>query len=659
MFKIMRQPRSIPRPCTWAALALCLCAARSLRPSEEITEPPHLGLLQTSLVLVKRAGTKKSSPPEGKSKAEGVTPPLQRKSRRLSTAFASRIAKVLPQNNIPLQDAGDKILMSPAVRELLVFGFGIFAMLGAADWYRFYCLRVEEAARSGGTEAAAASLLGSAGSIDERIADAKAAERSKPREKMEWSTLGLVALTSYRFYTGFLSASWLPYLLAMEGADLWKENQSLFMGVAKLIYGLTILTNPLFGLLGDRAVRLSHGVGRRLFLRCGVAISALGILGCVMADRYHNFYLFVAGILLWRIGEALNDVTAEALVPELVPQSQYAVASAAKATSFLLGGVFAYILLMVMTDYHYTWLYWAYTGGMLIFALPCQLLLSDDGPLQSTAALAREPFLQTLQKAYVAPAFIDGYFPQLCLGVFVFSFGTSPMFFLLLMIRDLVGIDNQVQLQESFSTSSIIFFIAAAAATVVGGLSDKRQMPEEQEQSETSTAGIKDPLVLIRRVNCVMYVGVAYAVVALALPVVCLFEQHQTRMWIFYVFALLLGSAFGSGFARFQDITWQLIPPGVDVANAMGFNIMCRLFGVGVGNFIAGVVLEFYMIPEQVDWYLQPHSKSLPLYRPMGYIVMCTFCAAVSVFSSWIMSRIANGVKLSLDQSMQAPRHAG
>jgi len=59
----------------------------------------------------------------------------------------------------------------------------------------------------------------------------------------------------------------------MEGENLWAEKQSLFMGIAKLIYGATILLNPLFGLVGDQAVALSHCVGRRLFVRVGVSVA--------------------------------------------------------------------------------------------------------------------------------------------------------------------------------------------------------------------------------------------------------------------------------------------------------------------------------------------------------------------------------------------------
>lgn len=543
----------------------------------------------------------------------------------------------------------------------MAFGFTLLAILALRDWVRFWNLA------SNADAGAAKTLLIANGVIDKRIAqNSEKAEAEEPQELPGWSMFGLVALTSYRFFTGFLSATWLPYLLAMEGADLYPENQSAFMGVAKLIYGLTILTNPLFGLIGDHAVCLSHGVGRRVFLRTGVVVAGCGIFICFLADQYRQFYFFVIGIVIWRVGEALNDVTTEALVPELVPQSQYAIASAAKATSFLLGGVSAYITLIFMTGYHYTWLYWAYGLGMLIFSLPCQVLLDNDAPMKGKDGRLRDSFGQLLQKAYIAPAYIEGYFPQLCLGIFIFSFGTSPMFFLLLMIRDLVGTSDPIRLQNHFSASSIIFFISAAVAAVVGGLSDKAQKAAITEASTDTVLGIQDPQVLISRLRSVFRVGISYAVIAMLLPLVCLFEEESTRIRAFYACSVLLGYAFGSGFARFQDITWQLIPAGVDVANAMGFNIMCRLFGVGVGNFIAGLLLELFEYPNHVhsltDWRLEHDDMSTldssPVYRPMGYVVMCATCAVGSLVSSCICDNIRAGVQRELesDQSMPLSR---
>jgi hypothetical protein len=301
-----------------------------------------------------------------------------------------------------------------------------------------------------------------------------------------------------------------------------------------------------------------------------------------------------------------------------------------------------------MTDYHYTWLYWAYAIGMLIFAVPCQVLLNNDQPLRGTTARLREPFSQLLQKAYIAPAYIDGYFPQLCLAISIFSLGTSPMFFLLLMIRDLVGTSDPVQLQHIFSAGSIAFFISAAVATVVGGLLDKAQRTDKSRKSinvDSHDSLLQDPHILISRLQCVSRVGISYAIVAALLPLVCIFEAQSARIWAFYVCALLLGHTFGAGFARFQDITWQLIPAGVDVANAMGFNIMCRLFGVGIGNFIAGALLEFFKFSEEA------HLHSTKWYNRFDTAAALHVSLPVYLVSSYIVCNIAKRIQLELDHT--------
>ncbi|CAE7704817.1 unnamed protein product, partial [Symbiodinium sp. CCMP2456] len=56
-------------------------------------------------------------------------------------------------------------------------------------------------------------------------------------QSASWSVCGVACLMAYRLYTGFNTATWLPYLLAREGEDLWYEDQAAFMGLAKLIYG--------------------------------------------------------------------------------------------------------------------------------------------------------------------------------------------------------------------------------------------------------------------------------------------------------------------------------------------------------------------------------------------------------------------------------------
>lgn len=539
---------------------------------------------------------------------------------------------------------GEKDLASPGLRNVVLFGFVAILLMGARDWMRFSSL-------SANTEETSTSTL--LMDASKQIPDSKQSVHGG--DMVEWSTFSLVCLTSYRFYTGFLSATWLPYLLAMEGADLYSSNQSLFMGVAKLVYGVTILANPLFGLIGDRAVTLSHGVGRRLFLRAGIVVAGCGIMVCVLADMHRYFFCFIFGILLWRIGDALTDVTTEALVPELLPHSQFGAASIAKATQFLLGSIFGFVALMWMNDYHYTWLYWAYLVGMVTMAIPCQVMLWDDSPTNGSSAHKSGPFLKTLEQAYFSPAELPGWFPRACLAVTMFSFGTSPMFFLLLMLRDLVGSVEPTQLNVEFSTCSIVFFVAAAVAVIINGVLDHKKSSPQAPRTGTKNEEL-DKEVLASRLTSVVYVTIGYAIVCMLLPTVVLFDDEAIRYSVFAFLAMLLGCCFGSGFARFQDINWQLIPNGADVANCMGFNIMCRLFGVGLGNFAAGVMLDLFEYPESQRswqrWYLEgSHSSNVlvQVYQPQGYVVMCCGSAFVCLICGYLCHTIVTGLRKEIE----------
>jgi hypothetical protein len=535
---------------------------------------------------------------------------------------------------------GHKKVESPSLRKTVLLAFLVLTCLTFCDWYRFMLLHKAD------SDAHAAALLMSGSHGKAPVVEEKQSAQQADRVPI-WF---LIALGSYRFYTGFLAATWLPYLLAMEGNDLYHENQSLFMGVAKLIYGLTILTNPLLGLIGDRAVALSHGVGRRMFLRTGMAIAGCGMYGCFLADYHHYFYCFVVGITLWRIGDATTDVTTEALMPEMVPSSQFTDASNIKSALFVLGGIFGYVALILMEDYHYTWLYLAYAFGMLIFSIPTQVLLADDAPLRGRSTQQAEGFLMSMHKAYIAPAFQDSWFPKLALAIFIFGFGTSPMFFLLLMIRDLVGTTNPVHLQNQFSTSSIMFFVAAAISTVIGGLIDKWNAPNQSSKEE------QEQRVLISRLTAVVYVSGFYGLVCLAIPTVSLFHSSSARVSIFYCCAVLLGASFGSGFARFQDLTWRLLPAGNDSAKAMhmGFSLMCRLFGVGLGNFVAGWLLDWFTIknhggPSHGAMNGAAVTDLDKVYKPIGYVVMMCTCAVACSGSLWVALRIKWGLLAKIE----------
>mmetsp|Transcript_21616 Transcript_21616/g.50498 ORF Transcript_21616/g.50498 Transcript_21616/m.50498 type:complete len:615 (+) Transcript_21616:210-2054(+) len=447
-----------------------------------------------------------------------------------------------------------------------------------------------------------------------------------------WSKPAIFALTSYRFYTGFLSATWMPYLLAMEGRALMDERQSVFMGTAKLIYGLSILLNPVFGLVGDQAATVSRWSGRRSFILLGVAAGGLGIYGCLVAASIEDLRWYLAGVVLWMLGEAMADVTTETLVPELLPRSQYEVSSQIRSLNFLLGGLLGYVALIAFRGWHFSWLYYAYLFTMLLcaFLSLCLIDAEDLGKSQvraSASTVVESPSLKALVvQAYVSPARCEGGFPRACLCQFIFSLGSAPMFFLLLMIRDIVGIQDEVVLQTHFGAISILFFIAAALASVLGTIAAKAACDASDDAADEAADGEGNAdegageTLPASRWHMMISSTAAFGAIALAIPFQGLFPTQGQRVVAFYIVAALWGLSFGSVYARFQECTWSLLPSGVDIANAMGYAAMCKLAGVGIGNFVAGYIL---------DGFVKGHHS----YQLRGYFIMCA-CCAIAVFAS-------------------------
>jgi MFS family permease len=457
-------------------------------------------------------------------------------------------------------------------------------------------------------------------------------------ELRPWSTRAIVALTSYRFYTGFLNSTWMPYLLAMEGSWLMDERQSLFMGSAKLIYGLSILLNPVFGLLGDQSAAISHWSGRRLFILVGVAVSGLGIYGCMVASHLHSVTWYLIATVLWMLGEAMADVTTETLVPELLPRSQYELSSNIRALNFLIGGLVGYVMLLAFRHFHYSWVYYAY---LLLMILCAGLSLVFISAAQSTRPAVRnlDSWSEMLVKAYILPTRVEGGFPRACLCLFIFSLGSAPMFFLLLMLRDIVGVHPQHTLQKHFSIVSIVFLGCAAAASTVGALYSQDATDDESEHETkagragsaadtfSATSGRQQgPQVAVNtwRWPLMVMSTALFGFTCLLIPCTGLFDDAETRLRTFYMVACLLGVSFGSVYSRFQDCTWSLLPTKTDVANLMGFAGMSKLAGVGIGNFAIGMILDaFIMDPSRVSVGGNEH------YEFRGYLWMCGFCAFV------------------------------
>jgi diazepam-binding inhibitor (GABA receptor modulating acyl-CoA-binding protein) len=327
----------------------------------------------------------------------------------------------------------------------------------------------------------------------------------------------------------------------------------------------------------------------------------------------------------------------------MVPRSQFALASSIKASSFLCGGLLGYGLLYCMADVHYSWCYYAYLFCMFTFSIPPLLMLTNDAPMAPNPHRKGNSFLTNIVKSYTTPCTYEGGFPEANFGAFIMACGTAPMFFLLLIIRDLIGIHGKVELQQNFAITSVIFFIFAAAATAldvvfcgrVGPLDLKE--PEDSQSASPKTRKAKRlndaewesdkkrrlRILVVLTFMCGLSVGM--------IPIVQFFDSLEMRLRFWWPLVATFGASFGLGFSRMQDVTWRVLPKNVDMANAMGFNVMCRNVGVGVGNFAFGALLDFFKVPGLTLESLtapgrHPFTELGQVYTASGYSAMCLSC---------------------------------
>lgn len=396
------------------------------------------------------------------------------------------------------------------------------------------------------------------------------------------SMFSIVLLTCFKFYVGFLAATWMPFLMAKEGIAIWPEKQSIFMGAGKLIYGTSIMLNPVIGLISDQTTFASRWSGRRLWLIIGVAISAIGVATVKAASSLEDPTSYLVATALWMLGEAIADTTTETLVPEMVPPEQYDVASGIRSLMFLCGGLFGYLSLIMFRSWNFHWLYPGYLILLLCCAFPTVACIREEK--SSVPISVQKPILASIFEAYIGPTYKYGpSFARAGAIQFVFSLGCCSIFFTMLMVRDVVGVQSQVEQQTHFSAVSMLFMLAAAIMSVVAAWL-------AANLHKMQFFGIR-----VTRLQFLLTSMTFFGLTTLMLPLTHHLDGLNTRLCWFYITGLLMGSAFGSVYALFQSCMWTLLPANTsDVANAMGFAALCKCVGIGLGNFGAGFILDAF-----------------------------------------------------------------
>jgi MFS family permease len=142
----------------------------------------------------------------------------------------------------------------------------------------------------------------------------------------------LLALSSFGFALTLFANTLDPALYGYKVLQLAPQNPNTLLGFTTAAGSLLVLVmGPVIGLLSDRT---RSPLGRRLpYLLAGAPIMVAGILAIGLAPAA---WVFVAGVLLWRLGDNLIFTPWEALYPDLVPARQRGLASGIKSLTDIL-----------------------------------------------------------------------------------------------------------------------------------------------------------------------------------------------------------------------------------------------------------------------------------------------------------------------------------
>lgn len=440
------------------------------------------------------------------------------------------------------------------------------------------------------------------------------APSNKKEEQPEVSVSQLALLCSFRLYGGLLVMTWLPYVLVKESAHFWPEHKTLFMGVCKLTMGLSMAFAPVFGYLNDRT---KHPWGRRrVWFVGGVSCVIVGILLAAFSSSYQGSgWIYVLTVVLWMFGESAADSSAEALVPDLCAPKDFNAAASVRTVTFCLGalgGCIAIILLAAVGARHQ----WFYVIYLLMVGLTAPWTIKYAVPKEDEGEECAETEASMLQACYGSVLNISDEFRTICAAVALFTASLSGNCFLFWFLSDVVGVQPRY-IALHFGILSIVFFVGALL----------------------SSAGLS--FVVLPAIPTAKVFMLIYAFLDLLQPATVLFgTSTSAHLSLLYLLCFAKGLLFGGCNNLMQSAVWGAIPlawrGGIgSVSRMMAFVAVCRCVAAGVGNLLAGVVLDLSA--------RHSHSDLYPLGGFVAVHGLCSLCAVAAVMV------LGGPVKQSLD----------
>lgn len=279
----------------------------------------------------------------------------------------------------------------------------------------------------------------------------------------------LLALSSFGFALTLFANTLDPALYGYKVLQLAPQNPNTLLGFTTAAGSLLVLVmGPVIGLLSDRT---RSPLGRRLpYLLAGAPIMVAGILAIGLAPAV---WVFVAGVLLWRLGDNLIFTPWEALYPDLVPASQRGLASGIKSLVDILAvlaGRLAAGELLAQASLGDIAVYAAMAvpvAGLLLAVLLTLLLLGNQPLVEGKPV--REPLLNSYRNSFRFNWRKEKVFTAWLANRFLFWMGFIILSqFLFLFVVDVVGL-AEADAQRYLARLSIVLGGAILAVAVPAG----------------------------------------------------------------------------------------------------------------------------------------------------------------------------------------------
>merc|ERR1719482_1801691 len=195
--------------------------------------------------------------------------------------------------------------------------------------------------------------------------------------------------------------------------------------------------------------------------------------------------------------------------------------------------------------------------------------------------------------------------------------GSAGMMFVLLVLRDLVGVDDPVTQQVHLGLISMALMLTGSITSVIIGFVGMDSVQRWWWMGIFIT------------LNCICEVLVPCAVLA---------PDVSQRLYVLYGVACLKGV--GGMYNLMQPLTWEAIPDhwksGTgSVARATAWISVTRSFGIGIGNFAGGFLLDFARAVNE-DQELTGDKK----YPPLGYFLLFGYCAVTGVIGGLMLNSV-------------------